>query len=646
MKKIKLLTVIFACIFMQSMSAKDVYLSATGNDANDGLTAATAVKSLLRASEVIAMEDVVHVSGVIKITDEPGFETKINDGTLEPDDPEFGIYLYHRGYFIRQALNLGGVTFLGSDPVEDGFSGDKRAPLFQLQGANPLTFKNLQFVDARTHKAPTGQYGSDASVMWARGDNVEVTFENCIFSGNDIARDPNNPTDPGGMGDRGVFTAMGGTYKFIKCEFTDNAGKEGGCLFVGGGSYLIEDCYFGYNNCAEINGSKGGAIYTWVNGVDGGPMELTIKNCVFEGNTASAGGAITFLDKVNYEATVSDIIIDHCAFVGNEAVTQQGGAIYLDSYPARRSVDNITISNSLFYGNRANSEGGAICIWNVKPNSQLYMINTTLYGNVTYGSAAQGGGLGFMKGYESDGQTFFPENMEKHIYNCIFDGNTSEGGEGGREYSDLAALAPPEEEGWNDVFEILNSYVGRAVNMLGRQGCDPDQNFIDYCFENEYIDAVGFDYPDYYGPHFHWDENTVASYGIPLLEDSPARTYGDPQYLVGTTDLSGKPWVIDDGKCAIGCSEVTSEELDEGGWSPSYIIGLEQDKPVRLVVVNGRLHCINPLPETAFITLYSLMGSKIAGGENSLSIPDTATGVYVATVKIGQNLYKQKLIIK
>lgn len=642
MKRIKLLTVVFACIFMQNMYAKDVYLSATGNDTNDGLTAATAVKSLLRASEVIKMEDVVHVSGIIKITDEPGFETKILDGTQDPEMPANGIYLYHRGYFIREALNMAGITFLGNDPTEDGFSGGRRAPIFQLQGANPLIFKNLQFIDARPNQAPLGLYGSDSSVMWARGS--EVTFENCIFSGNDINRNPDNPTDPGRGGERGAIT-IDTKSTFIKCEFFDNTAKEGGCLFLGGGTHLIEDCYFGYNNCADINNSNGGAIYTWTNGADGGPMKLTIKNSVFEGNNAAAGGAIAFLDKTNYQATTSDIIIDRCAFVGNEAVMKQGGAIYFDSYGDRRSVDNITISNTLFYGNYANSEGGAICIWNVKPQSQLTMANTTLSGNVTRGSAAQGGGLGFMKGYESGAQTFYPRNMEKHIYNCIFEGNQAEGGEGGHEYSDLSALAPPEEEGWNDIFEILNSYVGRSVNMVGKLGFDLELNLIDYCTGSDYVDMAKFDYPEYYGPHLHWSETTVASYGIPLKGDSPARTYGDPQYLEGTTDLSGKPWIIAGNKCAIGCSEITAEELDDGGWT-SIKIAQDQDNTIRIVVFNGRLHCINESPETAHIALYNLMGSKIAAGENSLSLSNVTTGVYVASVKIGQKQYSQKLIIK
>jgi predicted outer membrane repeat protein len=630
MKNFNFLLVIFACIFMQNMSAKDIYLSATGNDANDGLSAAAAVKTLLRVNDIVAMEDIIHVSGIIKITEEPDFETKINDGTQNPPAPENGIYLYHRGYYIRNAIKWAGVTILGGDPTKDGFSGENRAPLFQFDGAALVTFKNVMLTKAVTHRAANGQYGSDASAIWS--SNTELNFENCIFSRNDITRKTESPADPmDGWGDRGALSLNGGTVTFKQCEFTENAGREGGCLFLGGGTFLIEDCYFGYNNCAEVNDSKGGVIYTWVHGLDGA-LNLTVKKSVFEGNTAKKGGAIAFLDKVSYVPTSSNITIDRCSFIGNQATSSQGGAILLDNFTGRQSRDVVTISNSLFYGNSSNDYGGAVCIWNVQPNSELKMVNTTMHGNYTNGNIGHGPGLSFMTGYE----TYLPANMKKYIYNCIFDGNYATGGESGVAYSDLTALYTPQEHA--DIFEMKNSFVGNSTNMTGRTGIDAESNNINYYAETAYDNTIAdFDDPDYYGVNF---------YTVPLTESSGARRYGDPQYLVGTKDLSGKTWVIADGKCTIGASEVTSAELDEGVDFETGISFPDMEASIRLVVVNGRLHVVGEMREVAHITLYNLMGNKIAAGNNSLQVSGLTPGVYVAIVKTGQNLHKQKLILK
>ncbi|MDR0541471.1 MAG: T9SS type A sorting domain-containing protein [Dysgonamonadaceae bacterium] len=628
MRKIQLLSVVFAWIFLQTTSAKDIYLSATGNDANDGLSASTAVKSLTRVNEIIGMEDVIHVSGIIKITDEPDFEIKINDGTQDPPAPENGIYLYHRGYYLRNTLKWAGVTFLGEDPSRDGFSGENRAPLFQLDGSAPLTFKNIKLTKAITNRAATGQYGSDVSAIWAV--NTETVFDNCIISENDVARKQESPADPvDGWGDRGAIMIAGGLATFTKCEFTENMAREGGCLYLQGGSVTIEDCYFGYNNCAEINDSKGGVIHTWVHG-NNGALYCTIRKSVFEGNTAAKGGAIALLDKVSYTSTSTTLTIDRCSFIGNQATSGQGGAILWDNFMGRQSRDNVTITNSVFYGNNSNDYGGAICVWNVQPNSELTMKNVTLHGNYTNGNVGHGPGLSFMTGYE----TYLPGNLKKYIYNSIFDGNYANGGETGVAFADLSALYTPEEH--PDVFEMKNCYAGNTINMLGRAGIDLENNLINYYLESAYDDAItGFDDPDYYGIQF---------YTVPLLETSSARTYGDAQYLSGTRDLSGKPWVINEGVCAIGASEVTSAELDEGVEFETAISAPDITGKVILIAVNGRLHCIGA--GKASIELYNLMGSKIVSGGNDLSIAGLNTGIYIAKIQIGQATYNQKLFVK
>ena len=631
MKKIysSLVLVVFLLLSM-GMSAKDIYLSETGDDSKDGLSEANAVKTLMRVNEIIDMEDVVHVKGIIKITEETDYATKIEDGTQNPPNQENGIYLYHRGYYFREALKIAGITFIGSDPSTDGFSGEEEAALFQFDGANPVTFKNLMFTKGRTHRGANGaQYGSDASVAWC--SNTELTFENCIFSDNDNTRDEASPGSPKeGWGNRGAITVNSGRVTFKKCEFTGNSGQEGGALFLSAGNILIEDCYFADNESADINESKGGAIHTWVHGADG-LLNVTISKSTFERNNAKEGGAIILKDKVSYQPTGTEINIDRCTFIGNQAVDGQGGALMLDNYMGRQSSDVVKITNSLFYANGANSDGGAICVWNVQPGSSLTMINCTLTGNYTNGNPGHGGGLGFMTGYE----IYLPANMTKNIYNCIFDGNYATEGGSAILFSDLTALYTPTEQ--PDVFNMKNSYVGTTINIAGRTGIDAELNQMDYYTPEAYDDGVtvGLDDVDYYAQQY---------YAAPLFEDADSRTYGDAQYLVGTKDLVGKDRTIVDGACAVGACEVTATELDDD------VVFDDGDVKIKLPQSGSGLMLkdgiISYQGEGASIELYNLSGNQIAKGENSLSVSNLNTGVYVAKVQTGTTSFAQKLIIQ
>ncbi|MDR2844067.1 MAG: DUF1565 domain-containing protein, partial [Candidatus Symbiothrix sp.] len=65
-----------SCTLLQ---AKDLYLSASGADTNDGLSAATPFATISRAFTVADANDVIHVSGFIDITKEPQSDITSND---------------------------------------------------------------------------------------------------------------------------------------------------------------------------------------------------------------------------------------------------------------------------------------------------------------------------------------------------------------------------------------------------------------------------------------------------------------------------------------------------------------------------------------------------------------------------------------
>ncbi|MDR2683095.1 MAG: T9SS type A sorting domain-containing protein, partial [Dysgonamonadaceae bacterium] len=186
-----------------------------------------------------------------------------------------------------------------------------------------------------------------------------------------------------------------------------------------------------------------------------------------------------------------------------------------------------------------------------------------------------------------------------------------------------------------EVFEVKNSYIGHTLNISGKTGVDPALNNIDYYTEEEYdAEAAGLDDPTYYA---------VQYYAIPLLEDAATRTFGNPEYLIGDKDLSGKTRTITDGKCAIGASEVTSAELDEGVDFETGITTPPAAAPVKVTISKGVILCLTNEP--ADIELYNLTGSKIARGKNYLSTRGIPSGVYIAKVRAGSNEYKQKLIL-
>lgn len=130
------------------------------------------------------------------------------------------------------------------------------------------------------------------------------------------------------------------------CLITGNSGNAGGGIsisFGGVGEVVVDNCTFENNSATRA----GGGIYRANTDFGMNQMtdsstvshcKLTITDCVFKNNTAPYGGAIAAWD--------SNVVINRCSFIGNEA-TVYGGAIY-DTLSAQLSV-----YNSLMVGNKA-----------------------------------------------------------------------------------------------------------------------------------------------------------------------------------------------------------------------------------------------------------------------------------------------------
>ncbi len=124
----------------------------------------------------------------------------------------------------------------------------------------------------------------------------------------------------GGLGGVLCFIKNNSTASFTDCSFTENsAALRGGALYIQTKGISIERCTFTLNTATNF----GGAIM--MRDTTGSNINLIIKSTDFIGNSANNGGAISTSDGAtnSYDMTLT---LTDCDFTGNRA-TANGGAI-------------------------------------------------------------------------------------------------------------------------------------------------------------------------------------------------------------------------------------------------------------------------------------------------------------------------------
>jgi cysteine-rich repeat protein/predicted outer membrane repeat protein len=125
------------------------------------------------------------------------------------------------------------------------------------------------------------------------------------------------------------------------CIFQDNTARNGGGVYIRDGSATISDCVF-VDNVADDNG---GGITLDNNGV------LLVERCLFDGNYSdNRGGAISF-------DNADSLTVDRCRFTQNTA-QDYGGAIR-----AAGGGGDLDIMNSVFWQNSADLGGGGMSVF-------------------------------------------------------------------------------------------------------------------------------------------------------------------------------------------------------------------------------------------------------------------------------------------
>ena len=201
---------------------------------------------------------------------------------------------------------------------------------------------------------PTIQAGIDAAidddmVLLADGIYTGVGNYNIDFSGKSIAvvsiGGPDNCiVDCQGLG-RGFLAYSGETVYLEGLRIKNGNALCDGCC--GGGVYV------NYNNITQTNVTIFDCVFEGNRASDGGGIyakysEITINHCTFINNSVSSQGSAIYA-RNRYNASITSRYTD-CIFTGNSAA--QGGAVYSSSYSA--------FVNCTFADNSASQEGGAV----------------------------------------------------------------------------------------------------------------------------------------------------------------------------------------------------------------------------------------------------------------------------------------------
>ena len=193
---------------------------------------------------------------------------------------------------------------------------------------------------------------------------------------------------PGGA----LLLQSGSSATLSHCNFYDNAGSNGGAVYLQDAILNCTDCEFKRNT---DNDEGGGAVYCYYSTSNPALSEVNCTRCVFQGNRGKSGGAL-------YGGITT---LQDCTITGNTA-TDYGGAIY-------NNQGNLTLTDCTISGNTAQI-GGAL-----RDGETVTLTDCTISGNTASGDG---------------GAFFFDKPCTVNCDNCSFSNNSSTSGTGGAIY--------------------------------------------------------------------------------------------------------------------------------------------------------------------------------------------------------------------
>jgi hypothetical protein len=347
---------IFTALLLGSIlaaSANDVYVSATGNDTNDGLSSASAFATFGKALTAVEDGGTVHVSGFLYTCDDDA--NPVGD-------------VWKSGYIITK-----NVTVQGTNKATDGFIGYNDLSwnggrFFMVNNGGVLTLKNLALKDGLCTDRSGGIFVNGGTLT-----AEDVIFENCesATSGSDPAR--------GGAIE--VERTLGLTFK--RCLFKNNKAPKGGAFYIqdtGNPNVEIrfEACSFVGNTSSQGGASCGGLFFRLM----AENLTINILNSTFSNNVNAASGGVVYI----YGAAASNTFnIVNCTIVDNIGLSTGSGSSagikVEDNSAERRPLLNI--QNSIIEGNAIASGATAEdLVFMNEPSTDKLRISNSFIGNV------------------------------------------------------------------------------------------------------------------------------------------------------------------------------------------------------------------------------------------------------------------------
>jgi len=330
MKKIIFTALLLGSIL--SVSANDVYVSETGNDNNDGFSAAAPLATVGKALTLVDDGGTIHVSGWIY--------TCLDEANPLPDgDPN------HSGFPIDKT-----VTVQGTDKATDGFIGNyidfstfisSSGRFFTVNNNGVLNLKNLTLKDGVGTNRSGGVF-VNGGMLTAE----DVVFDHCqsITTGTDPARGGAIEVEK----TPGVF--------FTRCLFINNEAPKGGVFYIQDTQnpnveLRFEACSFVGNKSSQ-GGASCGALFFRLMAEN---LTINILNCTFSGNINASTGGVVYI----YGAQESNVFnIVNCTIVdniGQSSSSGSGAGIHVEAQSSEPRKPKINILNSIVEGNAVNS---------------------------------------------------------------------------------------------------------------------------------------------------------------------------------------------------------------------------------------------------------------------------------------------------
>lgn len=404
MKKIYLKSVALVAFMALSTNvmANDIYVSASGNDANSGASADQALATLNAAVEKAISGDVIKVTGTVKVS-----ETVFLD-------------------------SFGSLTIEGTGSVEDcRLDGQNKVQILNVLNTD-LTLKNLTLRRGKVEAEKNARGGA----MWCRGK--AVTISGCVFERNNT---PYRQEDNGGA----IF-CTDGTLNIFNSEFNQNAAYRGGAIEAQVSTLNISNTTFSKNNTfadeatsAPVGQANGGALAIgkcWTK-----LTYVTIK----ENGSQGRGGAIKIWTD---DQEGKYFTLESCAIIDNEG-GGPGGAFSLDLN--KDGNFQLNVRSTTISGNHTTGAGGVLCIENAtsNPAQELNFVNCTITGNYTANNTGNSGG------FMSHGGSKLQAHL--NFVNTILEGNYSSQG-----WADARFARGVAESGGPDYVYVWNTIIGHA----------------------------------------------------------------------------------------------------------------------------------------------------------------------------------------